>query len=62
MLYMQDAYPLYKMSSAQQKLMTAWNTMYPVDRWECLRAERIEKIQGNENPFVKEACRKADLP
>ena len=34
--------------------------MYPVDAWECLRAKRIERIQGNENPFVKEACRKAD--
>ena len=35
--------------------------MYPVDAWECLRAKRIERIQGNENPFVKEACRKAGL-
>lgn len=61
MLYMQQSYPKYKMSSAQQKLMDAWNAMYPVDRWECLRAQRIERIQGNENVFVKEACRKAGL-
>ena len=43
------------------KLMTAWDKMYPVDAWEYLRAKRIERIQGNENPFVKEACRKAGL-
>lgn len=61
MLYMQDAYPKYKLSNAQMKLMTAWDKMYPVDAWECLRAKRIERIQGNENPFVKEACRKAGL-
>ena len=61
MLYMQDAYPKYKLSSAQMKLMTAWDKMHPVDAWECLRAKRIERIQGNENPFVKEACRKAGL-
>lgn len=61
MFYMQDAYPQYKMSNAQQKLMQVWDRQYPVDQWECLRAERIEKIQGNENVFVKEACRKAGL-
>ena len=61
MLYMQDAYPKYKLSNAQMKLMTAWDKMYPVDAWECLRAKRIERIQGNENSFVKEACRKAGL-
>lgn len=61
MLYMQDSYPKYRMSSAQQKLMQVWNKQYPVDQWECLRAERIERIQGNENLFVKEACQKAGL-
>ena len=61
MLYMQDSYPKYRMSSAQQKLMQVWNAQYPVDQWECLRAERIERIQGNENLFVKEACQKAGL-
>lgn len=60
-LYMAEVYPLYRLSSADRQLMQAWNTMYPVDAWECLRAKRIEKLQGNENPFVKEACRKAGL-
>ena len=60
-LYMADAYPQYRLSNADRKLMDAWNTMYPVEAWECLRANRIEKLQGNENTFVKEACRKAGL-
>ena len=41
--------------------MTAWDKMYPVDAWECKRAQRIEKIQKNENSFVKEACIKVNL-
>ncbi len=61
MLYMQDAYPRYKMSEAQRKLMIAWDSMYPVDHWECERARRIKAIQGNENEFVTGACRKAGL-
>ena len=28
----------------------------PVDAWECERYKRIEGIQGNENPIVKDAC------
>jgi len=29
---------------------------YLVTPWECTRAKRIEEIQGNPNPFVKEPC------
>ena len=62
MLYMQQAYSRYRMSSAQQKLMQAWNSEDPVDAWECRRAARIEELQGNVNAFVKDACLKANLP
>lgn len=55
-LYMQDAYPQYRMSRQQEQLMGAWDKMYPVDQWECTRAKRIEAVQGNENRFVKEPC------
>lgn len=56
-LYMQYAYsPKFKMSRSQDKLMNAWNKAYPVEDWECKRAKRIEELQGNENPFVKEPC------
>ena len=53
-----DAYaPRYRMSRQQTQLMDAWDKMYQVDAWECTRAKRIEKLQGNENPFVKGPCR-----
>ena len=56
--YMADAYaPRYRMSRQQTQLMDAWDKMYPVDAWECTRARRIERLQGNENPFVKGPCR-----
>lgn len=60
--YMADAYgPRYKMSRQQTQLMDAWDRMYPVDRWECTRARRIEALQGNGNPFVKRPCQDAGL-
>lgn len=60
--YMADAYaPRYRMSRQQTQLMDAWDKMYQVDAWECTRAKRIEKLQGNENPFVKEKCQEAWL-
>lgn len=60
--YMADAYaPRYRMSRQQTHLMDAWDKMYPVDAWECTRARRIERLQGNENPFVKERCQEAGL-
>ena len=60
--YMADAYaPRYRMSRQQTQLMDAWDKMYPVDAWECTRARRIERLQGNENPFVKERCQEAGL-
>ena len=55
-LYFDQEYPQYKMSSSMRKMMLAWNTMYPVDQWECIRTKRIENIQGNPNNFVKEKC------
>ena len=59
--YMQKSYPRYSMSSQQEQLMKAWDRQYPVDKWECSRAKRIERIQGNENEFVKEPCQNAGL-
>lgn len=59
--YMQAAYERYRMSRQQQQLMDAWDTMYPVDAWECTRAKRIEALQRNENPYVKRPCIKAGM-
>lgn len=55
-MYMESAYPRYKMSKSQRQLMSAWDKQYPVSSWECKRAERIEKSQGNVNKIIKERC------
>jgi deoxyribonuclease-1 len=55
-LYMDQTYSRYHMSRQQQQLMTAWDKMYPVDKWECQRAERISKLQGNKNSIVESRC------
>jgi Endonuclease I len=59
--YMQDSYSRYHMSRQQEQLMQAWDKQYSVDAWECTRAKRIEKLQGNENKFVKQPCVAAGL-
>lgn len=55
-LYMEHTYARYNMSKAQQKLMIAWDKQFPVTQDECLRTERIEALQVNENIFVKRQC------
>lgn len=61
-LYMAASYgEHYRLSRQQQQLMQAWARQYPVDAWECRRASRIERLQGNENRFVKESCLSAGL-
>lgn len=44
-LYMDATYERYNMSKAQKQLMSAWDRMYPVSAWECLRSKRIESLQ-----------------
>lgn len=61
-LYMQWAYPeRVRLGKKQSELMQRWNEQYPVSAWECRRAKRIEALQRNENPFVKEPCKKNGL-
>ena len=55
-LYMEQRYPRYNMSKSQRKLMLAWDQLYPVNRWECLRANRIESIQENNNSILATRC------
>ncbi len=60
--YMAAAYPArYRLSRQQQQLMDAWDKMYPVTQWECTRAKRIERLQGNENSFVKRPCQEKGM-
>ena len=55
-LYMQKTYPRYSIGEPMQGVLRAWNRKYPVTRWECRRAYRIEKVQGNANNVVKSPC------
>ncbi|WPD22577.1 MAG: endonuclease [Candidatus Electrothrix aestuarii] len=60
-MYMEAAYQRGVISGKNVKLFEAWNRMDPVDKWECERARLIEKIQGNRNMIVANACQKAGL-
>lgn len=39
-------------SGKNRKLFEAWAAEDPVDAWELERAKRIERQQGNRNPFI----------
>ena len=54
-LYMQQQYRL-GIAKQQLRLFEAWNRQYPASDWECERDHRINEVQGNRNPFVKEQC------
>ncbi len=55
--YMNNAYPGRGIiGKASFKMFDAWDKADPVDKWECERNRRIERIQGNENFFVKRGC------
>lgn len=58
-LYMDQTYAKYSMSKQQSQLMNAWHKQFPVNEWECKRAQRIEKLQGNKNAVLVESCRLA---
>jgi deoxyribonuclease-1 len=55
-LYMEGAYKRYSMSKPQRQLMNAWDKMYPVDAWECSRAQKITSLQKSNNTVVQSRC------
>ncbi len=58
--YMDKVYPgRIKLESSEIKMFNKWNESDPVDKWECERSRRIERLQGNQNTIVKDACKKA---
>lgn len=54
--YMEEQYGI-KLSRQDRQLFMAWDKMYPVTKEECIRDERIAKLQGNHNRFVLEHCK-----
>ena len=60
--YMESAYPGHGiLAKANEKLFHAWDKAVPVDAWECERARKIAKVQGNVNQVVETACKAAEL-
>ena len=56
-MYMDSVYQGRKIiTKINRKLFDTWDKSDPVDEWECERARRIEKIQGNRNDVVMENC------
>ncbi len=56
-VYMDSVYPGRGIISKKNwKLFEAWHKSDPVDEWECERARKIEKIQGNRNKVVMGNC------
>ena len=50
---MEHAYPKYVIFDQNLKnLIKIWDKKDPVDEWECFRAEKIKKIQGNVNQIL----------
>ena len=56
-LYMQYTYPRYRISENMVSILNVWDKKYPIKHWECQRAYRIEKLQGNANQIVKPRCK-----
>lgn len=54
-LYMSSRYHI-RLSKQDTQLMSAWDKMYPVNKWECIRNELISRIQGNDNPYITAKC------
>lgn len=59
--YMEQTYPRYKIGEPMRGILKTWDTKYPVTAWECTRAYRIEKVQGNPNNRVKTECQSKGL-
>ena len=60
-MYMEHAYPKYVIFNQNLKnLIKKWDEKDPVDEWECFRAEKIKKIQGNVNQILYDRCQNQD--
>ncbi len=50
--YMSDKYKV-NLSKQERKMMEVWNKLDPISDWERIKNKRVEKIQGNLNPYIK---------
>lgn len=56
-LYMSAQYGI-KLDAEHINLFNQWNKKFPPSKNECKRNELIKTIQGNDNPFVTNACKR----
>lgn len=49
--YMSDKYKV-RLSKQERKMLEVWNKLDPVDEWERVKNKRIERLQGNINPYI----------
>ena len=49
---MNDKYNI-ALSKTERKMMEKWNIKDPTSTWENVKNERVFKLQGNRNYFVK---------
>jgi deoxyribonuclease-1 len=58
-MYMDLSYPgRGVISNKNRKLFDAWDKQFPVSSWECRRADKIRRVQGNENPVLSARCKR----
>ena len=60
-LYMAETYGI-RLSQAQLRLYQVWNKQYAPDDNECKRNGLIARVQGNDNPYVTQACKLRKAP
>lgn len=51
-LYMSDKYNI-PLSKSELKMMKEWNIKNPTSAWEKIKNERVFRLQGNRNYFIK---------
>lgn len=51
-LYMSDKYNI-PLSKSELKMMKEWNTKNPTSAWEKIKNERVFRLHGNRNYFIK---------
>jgi deoxyribonuclease-1 len=49
--YMSDKYNV-RLSKQEKRMMQVWDKADPVSKWERIKNKRIEKLQGNRNPYI----------
>jgi len=50
--YMSDKYNV-RLSKSERKMMEVWDKQDPISKWEIIKNDRVHKLQGNKNSFIR---------